>query len=964
MSKRFLTAMLAMALVFGMAMVGCEHGASGAQNGAGDITNYTIVLGNVVNGSTYTATVMTGLTDSDRYGHEYIRIIGVGEAKAENDFAIIRLSIRLSPYNGGTSFNPYTGEETPFNEGIYTVRVTSGTIVKEKTSIAFTTGGNIHIDWSTMGDDEENIKDLLGTSTAGEKFVVLTGVGEGFTYSVETFVQTDGFESEALTADKWATATASSRRIGMGAAKAASMDIMDESATVEVSMTDLATGKAFTRTGVFIVAVKEKDASMHVVQTRYMASVMFAEGSTTLGWEVMEAVPTAVESEEEAEEAETPDAAHFTVSFETGEGSRVAPVSVTEGKALKVPAEPVLAGFRFDGWFMDKAMERAFDFSMPVTADITLYAKWAKIDVGTMVVLSFDAMGGEMTESHLVVAYGEKAEEPAHPVKEYHSFAGWFMDTAMTMPFSFEMPVMADMMLYAKWTMKGFHDLQFVYTIGGEMTTHDLQTVKEGATAKMPEAPAEEGFAFVGWFSDAAMTVPFDFSMEVVSSMTVYGKMLGFHDVHFVYFVDGEMITHVTQSVKEGEMAVMPEEAPVYEHFAFGGWFMDMEMTVPFADMLVMETMTVYGMMTDIRHTVTFMDEGMEVSHQMVDDMALAMHPATPVKEGHVFGGWFMDEMMEMPFDFKTPVTADMMIHAKWFEMPFASVEMAVSYMNGETVESGTADDPVKLAMSMSLAGNAWSTFMDMMDATGKHFALDLSASSVAGMTGVSGEFDAAKKTGKMMSVVLPADATSIKASSFEGSSMKMASGAGVVTIGDMAFYKSGLAMADFPMAEHIGKEAFMYCSSLSSVSFPMVKTMGDMAFAKAGMAMVDFPELREAGKMAFGWMPGLADVRMPKIERMGMYMFMSTGGNDMTIMLGANAPHVGSMMFVPELGMMPKKSITVRIPADEAVNMNIGMSGYSAAWMDTFKFHGTDGTSMPDMSNCMANITAKFGTY
>jgi hypothetical protein len=266
--------------------------------------------------------------------------------------------------------------------------------------------------------------------------------------------------------------------------------------------------------------------------------------------------------------------------------------------------------------------------------------------------------------------------------------------------------------------------------------------------------------------------------------------------------------------------------------------------------------------------------------------------------------------------------------------------------------------------MSMSLAGNAWSTFMDMMDATGKHFALDLSASSVAGMTGVSGEFDGMGKTGKMMSVVLPADATSIKASSFENSSVKTVSGAGVITIGDRAFKKSGLAMVDFPMAEHIGSEAFMYCSSLNSVSFPMVKTIGNYAFVKAGMVMANFPELREAGEMAFAWMPGLVDLRMPKIERLGNFMFMDTDGRDMTIMMGADAPHVGAMMFVPGSGTMPKKNIAVMIPANEALNMSAGISGYNAAWMDAFKFHGTDGTSMPDMSNCMANITAKYGTY
>jgi hypothetical protein len=217
-----------------------------------------------------------------------------------------------------------------------------------------------------------------------------------------------------------------------------------------------------------------------------------------------------------------------------------------------------------------------------------------------------------------------------------------------------------------------------------------------------------------------------------------------------------------------------------------------------------------------------------------------------------------------------------------------------------------------------------------------------------------------------MMSVVLPANATSIKASSFEGSSMKMASGAGVMTIGEKAFYMSRqLAMVDFPMAENVGDKAFMSCSLRDSMSFPMVKTVGEKAFAYNGMVvMADFPELREAGMQAFAWMPGLADVRMPKIERMGLHMFMDTDGRDMTIMMGAKAPHVGSMMFVPDSATMPKKIITVMIPANEAVNMNIGLSGYSVAWMDMFKFHGTDGTNLSDRWNCMGNITAKFATY
>ena len=63
-------------------------------------------------------------------------------------------------------------------------------------------------------------------------------------------------------------------------------------------------------------------------------------------------------------------------------------VSVEEGKAVAKPAQdPALDGYRFDGWYLwnkqDGFAKTAFDFSMPVTSDITLYAKWTKLDDGS-----------------------------------------------------------------------------------------------------------------------------------------------------------------------------------------------------------------------------------------------------------------------------------------------------------------------------------------------------------------------------------------------------------------------------------------------------------------------------------------------------------------------------------------------------------------------------------------------------
>ena len=65
------------------------------------------------------------------------------------------------------------------------------------------------------------------------------------------------------------------------------------------------------------------------------------------------------------------------VSFETGEGSKVDFQTTADGKLVK-PADPTREGYTFGGWYTDEACTEAYDFSTPVTADLTLYAKWTK----------------------------------------------------------------------------------------------------------------------------------------------------------------------------------------------------------------------------------------------------------------------------------------------------------------------------------------------------------------------------------------------------------------------------------------------------------------------------------------------------------------------------------------------------------------------------------------------------------
>lgn len=69
----------------------------------------------------------------------------------------------------------------------------------------------------------------------------------------------------------------------------------------------------------------------------------------------------------------------WTVAFNSNGGSVCDTkfVATADGKLVK-PADPMRDGCTFGGWYTDEACTQAYDFSTPVTANLTLYAKWTK----------------------------------------------------------------------------------------------------------------------------------------------------------------------------------------------------------------------------------------------------------------------------------------------------------------------------------------------------------------------------------------------------------------------------------------------------------------------------------------------------------------------------------------------------------------------------------------------------------
>lgn len=71
----------------------------------------------------------------------------------------------------------------------------------------------------------------------------------------------------------------------------------------------------------------------------------------------------------------------YTVSFDTNGGSAVEPQTIKYGeKAVEPEKAPAKKGCDFSGWYADKQLTKAFDFSTPIKKDVTVYAKWTEFN--------------------------------------------------------------------------------------------------------------------------------------------------------------------------------------------------------------------------------------------------------------------------------------------------------------------------------------------------------------------------------------------------------------------------------------------------------------------------------------------------------------------------------------------------------------------------------------------------------
>ena len=187
------------------------------------------------------------------------------------------------------------------------------------------------------------------------------------------------------------------------------------------------------------------------------------------------------------------------------------------GKATK-PTDPTATGWKFEGWYIDAAYTKLYDFNTAIHENKVLHAKWTPVFK-----VEFDMHGhGAQVPTQNNIPDGGKATKPTDPTAQGWKFEGWYIDAAYTKLYDFNTAIHENKVLHAKWT-------PVVYKVEFVMNGHGTQVptqnnIPDGGKATKPTDPTESGWVFGGWYIDAGLTTLYDFNTLIHENKVLYAK--------------------------------------------------------------------------------------------------------------------------------------------------------------------------------------------------------------------------------------------------------------------------------------------------------------------------------------------------------------------------------------------------------------------------------------------------------
>lgn len=355
----------------------------------------------------------------------------------------------------------------------------------------------------------------------------------------------------------------------------------------------------------------------------------------------------------------------YYVDFELdgGEGSFPQQIIVENGKVIAPTVAPTKEYMIFDGWYLGNVL---YDFTTPVTSDITLTAKWTRIKYN----VTFDANGGVGGYTDSFEA-GKTITLPTTITRENYFIKEWRLADGSVWNFAEDI-LLGDMTLKAIWANEDVtisFDLNGGTSAGGTASIPS-QKLSYGSLLTAVDTPymgtPDSEYIFKGWFRPDG--TKWDFATDVATeSITLTAKWATDYTVSF----ETDKGVYETKNVASGSLVTPPLIAPVNPGYKFLGWYSG-NVLWDFTTMPINEDLVLVAKWEEEVYTVTFVtrvpdsDELVTLGTQQVKYGDFIICPETPfIGENYEFDSWRTTDGQVWSFS-SNAVTGDITIQAYW----------------------------------------------------------------------------------------------------------------------------------------------------------------------------------------------------------------------------------------------------------------------------------------------------------
>lgn len=260
----------------------------------------------------------------------------------------------------------------------------------------------------------------------------------------------------------------------------------------------------------------------------------------------------------------------YTISFYADE-ELVFTLKTAGNEEIGLPDAPQKEGFTFDGWYSDKGtwenelMQDTFS-ERALTENIDVYAHYIPTDtpLPSEYTITFYIDGS--ASDAIQTSGNETLTLPSAPNKDNYTFEGWFFDNGtwkneLTETTYADKPLTTDVSVFAYYKKTEATDQEPPQKYTVQFDTDGGTAVNEmtvSTIAKSPET-TQEGYTFVGWYTESSFTNKVTFPYEVTKAQTLYAKWEQNGPEKIVFSVDGNgVLTGVSGLTENNTDVVIP----------------------------------------------------------------------------------------------------------------------------------------------------------------------------------------------------------------------------------------------------------------------------------------------------------------------------------------------------------------------------------------------------------------------